>query len=562
MTKGPAPEDDCSMVRSGLPALWSIGMQQRLCLRLKYSILISVGLLWSCTKVLLPPPPTASVQDCPSPAINLPLETVRQQTIAGRDRYFNRFDYAPKDIVLDADTVRFQAREYDFVYCRANGQWTVQPGTLGKAWLAELEARHRGEAEFSTLTWKDQSYQYRVIREPIAAESPEAYQSVVLEIIPPDQETAEQHTLYTVDQISGAEVMGGLGMPRITTALEYGDLLWWTVAFDQGEGYNGIATIVSYDPATADVTLIQPDEIRFQQILDLVLMGDPAQPTLLMGIKASAEGMSNVPASGLVIYQPESEDLTTGVVQSYTPYNSPLVGHIPTQLVIADEQLWIGTRNGACRLDWQAPEQPESWSCWRFIAQATLPKNAAIPVYDSLLDPAPATTLAETTSGTMVEVLWWMLTEAGDPSVGRYEVRVEEGWEVTLEQGASPELAPRSLEDIAGRVPMFWPGYGWHWQGDRFVRSFDGYLNNLISGDRGIGPLRSASLTDWNAIRGDLDLLELSAETTRLRYYSGWVDDAVLTPFPAVVERPYPEAMPPDPLIEIDRQLRSRTVPD
>ncbi|MEM6839054.1 MAG: hypothetical protein AAF609_19650 [Cyanobacteria bacterium P01_C01_bin.120] len=534
-------------------------MKQLSRLSLKLSFLMSLGLLWGCTKVPILPSPRASAEDCP-PATNLPLETVGQQTIAGRDRYFNRFDYAPKDVVLDEDTVRFQAREYDFVYCRANGRWTVQPGTLGKAWRAELEARHRGETEFSPLTWQDQSYQYRVIREPIAAESPEAYESVVLEIMPPGQETAEQHTLYTVDQILGADVMGGLGQPRITTALEYGDRLWWTVAFEQGEGYNGIATIVSYDPATAEVTLIQPEEIRSQQILDLVLTGNPAQPTLLMGIKASAEGMSNVPASGLVIYQPESEALTMGTVQSYTPYNSPLVGHIPTQLAMADEWLWVGTRNGACRLDWQAPEQLESWNCWRFIAQATLPEEDSIPVYDSLLDSTPATTLAEATSGETVEVLWWMVTEAGDPPVGRYEVRVEEGWEVTLDQGASPEER-RGIE-IAGRVPLFWPGYGWHWQGDRFVRPFDGFLNNSISGDRGIGPQRTASLTDWNAMRGDLELLELSVETTRVRHHSGWVDDVLLTPFPAVIERPYPEEMAPNPLIQIDQQLRHCTAPN
>ncbi|MEL6383904.1 MAG: hypothetical protein AAFQ89_15895 [Cyanobacteria bacterium J06626_18] len=30
----------------------------------------------------------------------------------------------------------------------------------------------------------------------------------------------------------------------------------------------------------------------------------------------------------------------------------------------------------------------------------------------------------------------------------------------------------------------------------------------------------------------------------------------------AVVEQPYPDAMPPNPLIEVDQQLRGRTAPD
>ncbi|MDB9526237.1 hypothetical protein PN498_09585 [Oscillatoria sp. CS-180] len=500
---------------------------------------------------------------CPLSAIHLPLETVRQQTISGRDRYFNRFDYAPKAIAIDETTVRFQAREYDFVYCRGDGQWTVQPGRLGKEWIAQLDAQHRGENEFSTLRVDNQVYQYRVTPKPTSAEFPEDYRSVVLELILPGQETPEQHTLYTFEQLPGADIVpqiSRLGLPRITSAQRYGDRLWWTIAFEQGEGLNGIATIVNYDLATNTVSLIQPSEIKFQQILDLALTGNPEQPTLWMGIRVSGEGMSNAPASGLVVYQPDSKDLTTGTMQSYTPHNSPLVGHIPSQLAIDADQLWVGTRNGVCSLDWQTHEQLDSWNCWRFIAQAMLPADETVPVYASLLNPTPAATLAEVASGETVEVLWWMLTAVSNSPMGRYEIRLETGWEVTLDQGASLERWPRQSE-IAGRVPLYWQGHRWHWQGDRFVRPFDGHLNNLIAGDQGIGPPRenSAPFIDWHAIRGDLELLELSAETTRVRYYSGWVDDTLLTPLPAVVERPHPETTLPNPLIEIDSQLRRST---
>ncbi|NJL56098.1 hypothetical protein HC928_13635, partial [bacterium] len=520
-------------------------------------VFLGSGLLWACNSIEVSRSPSlesanrpeVSTDDCPAPATALPEETT-QLEIAGRQYVSSRFDYAPQSILLKGNTVRFLAREYDFVYCRKSRHWTVQPGTLGEEWIVEQSARFTDRPDFSILEVEGDTYQYRVVRDAASASNAQD-ESVVLELLIPGQEKPQRHTLYTladVQQANGSPEVGAmehLGIPYISVAKHHGERIWWTVAFEQGEGNNGIATIVNYQPANDEMTLIQPDELWSQQILDLVFTGEPEQPTLWMGLKRSSEGIRNVPAAGLVAYQPTSDDFSAGTVTAYTPYNSPLVGAIPTQLAIEGDQLWVGTRNGVCQLAWQVPEVPESWNCWQFVSRAIAsPGTDAIPIYPSLLGQTPATTLPIEASGDVAEVLWWMV-DSTESQRGRYEVRLAEGFEATIDQGASPILEPQWVE-IAGRAPIFWPGYWWVWQGDRFVRPLDHHLDNWIAGDRGIGPTEQTGLrNDWYAIRGDLELLELSAESARVKYYSGWVDDSLLIPFPAVVEHSIPKKAAP-----------------
>ncbi|MBE9101587.1 hypothetical protein [Vacuolonema iberomarrocanum] len=532
---------------------------QQLFRRVGQVVILGSGLLCSCNVINTASEPSAEA--CPAPPDALPAETTRAE-IEDRTFVFNRFDYAPKDIVLEDATVRFRAREYDFVYCRADGSWTVQPGTIEEVFTEQLADRFDEITEFASLEYEGESYQYRVIREPNPDADYPQYLSAFLELIVPGQETPQQIPLYTFEEAIGPvgdPWMGDLGAPRITSAQVYGDRLWLTVAFAQGEGLNGVATIISYDPATEEVTLIQPPDIASQQIVDLAFTGTPEQPTLWLGMRVSGEGISAVPAMGLVAYRPAPNDITSGTIESYTPHNSPLIGHIPTQLAVEDEVLWVGTRNGVCQLDWQASEEAESWDCWRFYAEAQLPEDEPVSVYPSLLsqDPTMALTPDSTES---VEVLWWLFTDNPNDPQGRYEIRLEEGVEATITPGASPQ--DRVYIELEGQVPMFWPGRWWHWQGDRFARSLDGHLNSQIGGDHGIGPDSFNPKDDWYAMRGDFDLLDLSEESAQVRYYSGWVEDERLTPSPAVVEQPRPDTMQPNPLVEIDRELRNRTARD
>ncbi|HEY9298036.1 MAG TPA: hypothetical protein VIQ31_17075, partial [Phormidium sp.] len=57
-----------------------------------------------------------------------------------------------------------------------------------------------------------------------------------------------------------------------------------------------------------------------------------------------------------------------------------------------------------------------------------------------------------------------------------------------------------------------------------------------------------------NAMRGDLELVNLSKNSTSVKYYSGWVDDALINPYPTVVPQ-YPKNAQPNPLESIAKQL-------
>lgn len=399
---------------------------------------VGISILSACSRVT---PPTASIEQCPSPTEALPIETVQQTSVAGNTRYFDRFDYAPKSVALDEHTVRFLAREYDFVYCRANNSWTVQPGTLGETWLADLNAADQGNSKFSSVTFNGHPYQYRVVREPNlpTANSPE--QTVTLELTMPGQETPQQYPLYTLADVQQTteQTVTRLGTPRITAAIAHGDRLWWSLAFEQGEGNNGIATIASYDPATDQMILIQPEEIGSDQILDLAITGEAEQLTLWLGLMSRGQPTGHVP--GLMAYHLDAGNLASGTMTAYTRYNSPLVGAIPTQLAVDADKLWIGTRNGVCQVDWQTPEVSENWDCWQFIAKATLSEDEAVPVYPSLMSPTPTTSFPVDSSAETIEVLWWVFTKISEPRQGRYEVRLDDGLVMTSATSVSPMIS-------------------------------------------------------------------------------------------------------------------------
>ena len=116
----------------------------------------------------------------------------------------------------------------------------------------------------------------------------------------------------------------------------------------------------------------------------------------------------------------------------YQVNNSPLVGIIPDQLKLEDDKLWIGTSNGVCQIEWQAADNPKSWSCWRFAAMANLPAEG-LPISNSSLNKTVADTLKPASNGETVEVLWWTPTNY-QTREGRYEVRYDKGFTVTLDE--------------------------------------------------------------------------------------------------------------------------------
>jgi hypothetical protein len=258
-----------------------------------------------------------------------------------------------------------------------------------------------------------------------------------------------------------------------------------------------------------------------------------------MGTNISGEGNAYIPANGLVAYRPDPQNLNSGSLTSYTVHNSPLVGAIPDKLRLEDDTLWVGTGNGICQAKWQAADNPESWSCWRFAAMAKLPSEG-IPVYSGLTNKTPAVTLSPSSSGETVEVLWWSPLDF-QTRKGRYEVRYLQGFTVKLDQGARLEESRRLPP---GKPPVYWPGFEWHWNGDRFIRGFDEVAQNRFGvGPTGIGSNRFEPNTppNWNAIRGDLELLNLSPKSTSVRYYSGWVNENLLSPYLSVLPQKRPQ---------------------
>ena len=525
-----------------------------------FLILGLVGLLNACvSQTNQSSQAVGNAADCPKQAVPLPITALKQD-----EGFYERFDYHIRNIVADANTVKFQTYKHDFVLCRGNNTWTVQPGTLPTELQPPKDFTPYDQERYKTIDFKGKTYQYRVIIDPTASgqngQRPEP-QKVIFELIAPDSKQPQRQTLYTLQELKQRRLGEGLGVPRITAALNYNNRLFWTVASEQGEGFSGIATIVSYEPQKNELTIIQPEQIKRQQITDLVIAGDPSNPTFWMGTQISGEGNSYLPGMGLVAYRPDSQNLKSGSVKFYEANNSPLVGIIPDKLRLENDLLWIGTGNGVCQVQWQAADNPESWSCWRFALKANLPAEG-LPIFNSLLNKTVADTLKPATTGETVEVLWWMPTNY-ETRKGRYEVRYDKGFTVTLdEQGA--ELLPQDIATIRaeiqpGKSPIYWTGSEWNWNGSRLVRGLDAVASNESGGGpRGIGSDRQAGqVNNWNAMRGDLDLLSLSRKSTSVKYYSGWVDEALLQPYPTVVPQERSTNPQPNPLDAIALQLQT-----
>ena len=286
--------------------------------------------------------------------------------------------------------------------------------------------------------------------------------------------------------------------------------------------------------------------------------GENEPLTLWLGTQRSGEGVPYFPANGLVAYQPETKELT-----SHTITNSPLIGAIPYQLAVEEDTLWVGTGEGPCQGNWKTIGNSDSWNCWQFTAIATLPSDG-VEVFDSFLADGPTATLNKD----RVEVLWanQSLEEENKEAAAdtlRYEVVYEPGFETQLSQGGyriENEVAQRA----AGGNEIFWPGNQWHWNGKRFERTLDEVALNLVGGGPyGLAKSNSRSGFDFDssAIRGEFDLLELNADYTKVRYYSGWIEGADIEVYPTVVPAEEPTESKPNPLTEMAAGLTANQGP-
>ena len=519
-------------------------------------------LLSGCNTVSqISPQPKDNVANCPQPATELPKIEIQKA-----EQVYTVFDYQIRNIVAETDTISFQSSNYNFIFCRGNSSWTIQPASLAKQGNEvpqnEEEYQKRltelGDPPYQTIELNQQSYQYRVVLNPNPFPDFQVEpQEVIFELVLPDSKQPQSQVLYTLVQTKQAQTGIQLGVPSISSPFIWDNRLFWSISPEQGEGNGGIATIASYDPQTEKITLIQPQEIAGQQINDFVVAGESGNPNFWLATQISGEGNPYLPGMGLVNYSPRREDFTNGSITAYHVRNSSIIGAIPTKLKLEAEKLWLGTGNGICQLEWQTIDDNGSWSCWRFALMAKLPSEA-LPVYSSLL--ANNTDHSLKSAQDTIEVLWWLPQNPRDSnSQGRYEVRYDSGFTKTL---SDREIIPwteyydSSFTLPNWLAPVHWVGDDWHWNGNIFVRGFDQVpLNFFGGGFTGIGTeeYNQYNMRDMNAIRGDLELIALSQDTIEVKYYSGWVNDRLLEPYLTIIpQRKLPKKQE-NPLLQLSR---------
>ena len=498
-----------------------------------------------------PSPNNSKTANCPKQPSEPPAIEVNDRT-----NIYNAFNYQTKTIVADPDAIAFESLEHKFTWCRANDSWTVE--SLDRSQVDSTNSTEPESELEREIQFKGDTYRYRV---ELDRQTLEDARQAVFELTTSNSERSQRQTLYTLEQTKQAGAGILLGKPKISEPLIYDDRLFWYVYTYRGEGFGGIATIVSYDPATEKITAIQPPEIATQIINDLAIAGDFDNPTFWIATQLTGEGNPYIPSMGLVAYRPENENYTQGTIDSYRVDNSPIVGAIPTKLYLENETIWVGTGNGICQIDWQRIDREDSWSCWRFALMAELPREE-LPVYGSLLDDNQEASIAEAPDST-VEVLWWSLKQR-EPITGRYEIVYQPGMTVEFgDRGVTTwtELYRREYQPPVWLSPVSWVGSDWHWAGDRFVRGLDEVELNLFGGGAmGIGSNEPDNdyIFDHNAIRGDLELLKLTEDASEVKHYSAWVEETSIQPYLTIIPHRQSPNLQPNPLLEIESVLKQK----
>ena len=297
--------------------------------------LLSLGFISGCNPVTnadTATETTGKTINCPPSSTDLPLIKIDSQKFG----FHNAFNFQIKEIIPDTDTISFESFKHKFTLCRANNNWVIEE-------ISQSDSLDNSElGTYKTIELEDKQYQYRVKLDRVKFErnSPMASGQAIFELITPESSQPQQQILYNLEQAKQTRVIE-LGEPIISQPVVYSDRLFWSVFAYRGEGFGGVATIVSYDPGVNKITVIQPPEIASQIINDLVITGNPDRPTFWVATQLTGEGNPHIPSMGLVAYRPHNSDYTAGEVSSYHIRNSPIVGAIPTKLNVEEDILWI-----------------------------------------------------------------------------------------------------------------------------------------------------------------------------------------------------------------------------
>lgn len=490
-----------------------------------------------------------------------PLSRTKNEAI------FDQFDFRPNAVTVFADTIAVETADYTFYYCPGDKAWvTLSNDTESKSpddrWydLGDI-----ANPAYQSIEVNGEVYEYRTrlkadwlaergaaVEAPSDGDAQNEEDTVYFDLKLPNGDEINRE-LYTVSDLQAAKLGASLGVPDISGAASVNGEIWFAATASQGEGDNGFASLLKYDLETETLSVKRPKEVQGDQLTDMVATEQDGEVILWLGTQRMGEGVPFFPAKGLVAYQPQSGELKT-----YTITNSPMVGAIPHALALENDLLWVATGDGTCRVKWRRIDTARSWDCWRMAPQAQIPK-VGVDIYDSFLATEPEAKLTKPE----VEVLWAAESygrgagESETPEMTRYEVVYEPGFETTLSQGGY-RVADAAAKRAAMGEAIFWPGRQWHWAGDRFRRGMDEVGLNLVGGGP-YGLVSSAASSglrfDHNAIRGAFDLLALTPQETKVRYYSGWVDTEDLEVYPRLEPVKRPKKMNPNPLTEIASDL-------
>ena len=336
---------------------------------------------------------------------------------------FEQFNFAPQEIAVEPGKVAVKTPYYTFSLCRGtdkkgdrnqNDEWAIASTAPEPEVPFDYAtyASSLADPDYDAIEINEEPYEYRVrlqatwldeqINPTVApgdvengGRPPEEEEAVYFDIKSPNGEVTS-YELYTVEDVRDANIGASLGVPRISGTAITDDGVWFAATTSQGEGENGFASLLRYNPDTEELDIRRPEQIQGDQITSMVATSsrkENAEPsaadesaddassdlTLWLGTMRSGEGNPSVPASGLVAYRPETESLN-----KFTLKNSPVVGAVPHQLAVSGSSLWVATGNGICEVSWQTADQEDSWSCWRFATIATLPSEG-VALYPSFL---------------------------------------------------------------------------------------------------------------------------------------------------------------------------------
>ncbi|MGB5596041.1 MAG: hypothetical protein WBM62_18685 [Crocosphaera sp.] len=486
-----------------------------------------------------------SASNCPSSPSSYPKFQVKDE-----GSFFTKLKTL--NIIPSDNTMTFQTQDYDFIFCDDNQSFITKAGTYraNKTTPKNYEEaiKKLSDPPYQSIDLQNQNYQYRVLLDPNPFPDFKVEpKQVILELIKPEAEQPQRYTLYTLKQVKEQQTGIQLGIPEITGSVIYNEQFYWAVSPEQGEGNGGIATIVNYNPEVDKINIIQPQRLVDQQINDLKISGNSTETIIWLATQTSGEGNPYLPGMGLVSYNNK-----TKLVKAYHARNSDLVGIIPHKLQVKKEQLWVATGNGICQIKWQTIEQSKSWNCWQFSLKADIPMEG-LDVYSSLLNTTAKTTIASDKTTKNIDILWWSPQDY-ETGKGRYEIVYNPGFSVTLEDKGAVDWAelyhnkytPHSWEAI-----VYWPGKDWVWKGNKFIRPFDGVpLNHFGGGPGGISTWKmpEKQRSEIYTMRGNLDLIKLTKNSTNVKYYSGWVDDSLLQPYLTIIPAKKPQNAKPNPL--------------